>query len=67
MKPEDVPLSEVLFEIHRIGRNVRLTAIDPRTGIEAAVVGDAAAGMEALKRLAIKKLRYVIARRSTPT
>ncbi len=67
VKPEDVRLGEVLFEFHRIGRSVRVVAVDPRTNVEVMAVGDASAGTEALKRLAVQKLRYVIARRSNPT
>jgi hypothetical protein len=66
LNPDDVPLPEVLFEFHRMGRTVRVVAVDPRTNTEISMVGDASAGVEALKRLAVKKLRYVIARRANP-
>jgi len=62
MKPEDVQLKEVLFEFHHVGKLVRVTAIDPRTGIEVVMVGAPKYGEEALKRLATRKLRYVIAK-----
>ncbi len=63
MKPEDVKLQEVLFEFHQVGKAVRVVAIDPRTGIEITMVGASNYGKEALKRRAIQKLRYVIAKR----
>jgi len=63
MKPEDVPLSEVLFEFHQVGKVVRVTAIDPRTGVEVVMVGAPKYGKETLKRLATRKLRYVLAKR----
>lgn len=55
---------EVIFEFIRIGGTVKVTAVDVETGVEAAVVGDPAAGEAALKRLALQKLDYVMARRS---
>jgi len=63
MKPEDVKLREVLFEFHQVGKAVRVIAIDPRTGIEITMVGASNYSQEMLKRLAIRKLRYVIAKR----
>jgi hypothetical protein len=63
MKPEDVYLKEVLFEFHQVGKVVRVNAIDPRTGTEVTMVGEPKYGQEALKRLATRKLRYVIAKK----
>ena len=67
MKPEDVHLSEVIFEFRQIGRQVRVVAVDPATNTEITMVGDPGAGKETLKRLAIRKLRYVIARNASRT
>ncbi len=67
MKPEDVHLSEVLFEFRRQGRQVRVVAVDPFTNTEITMIGDANAGNEMLKRLAVRKLRYVIARNASKT
>jgi len=55
---------EVLFEMQYVGRVVRVTAIDPMTGIEVVSVGDAERGVEALKRVAARKLMYVLRRRA---
>ncbi len=58
-----VTLKQVLFEFVRMGQVVKVNAIDPETGIEVSMVGDANAGSDALKRLAARKLEYVIAKR----
>lgn len=50
--------------MHKVGKYVRISAIDPITNTEVHIAGDPAAGQEALKRLAIRKLRYVIAKNS---
>ncbi len=62
MKPEDVYLPEVLFELKQIGNNVRVMALDPLTGTEVVMVGDARQTKKTLKRNAMNKLRYVMAR-----
>lgn len=52
---------EVLLELHYTGgRAVRVIAIDPDTGTEVTMVGDAARSEEELKRLAANKLAYVL-------
>jgi hypothetical protein len=53
---------ETIFEFIRIGAAVKVTAVDAATGIEVSIVGDPAAGEEALKRLARQKLDYVLAK-----
>ncbi len=53
--------NEVLLELHYTsGRAVRVIAIDPETGTEVTMVGDASRGEETLKRLAAQKLAYVL-------
>jgi hypothetical protein len=56
---------ETIFEFIRVGASVKVTAIDPPTGTEAVIVGDATAGEAALKRLARQKLDYVLAKGAT--
>ena len=56
-------MPEILFEMRYVGRVVRVTALDPATGIEVVSVGDAERGVEALKCLAGRKLMYVLKRR----
>ncbi len=63
MVGKDIHLPEVLFEFRPVGRYVRVAAIDPITGIEVTMVGDITYGEEILKRIAIRKLKYVIAKR----
>jgi len=65
MDPQDVRLGEVLFEFVRHGRFVKVIAVDPITKVEIAMVGDSKAGKKTLERLAINKLRYVIAKKSS--
>ncbi len=47
---------EVLLEFQRIGRHVKVTAIDPQTGMEVSLVGDAAMPEDHLATLARRKL-----------
>lgn len=54
---------EVLFEFVRLGAYMKATAIDPRTGLEASVLGPPAAGEAALRRLALRKLEMMLSRR----
>jgi len=57
------PLSEVLFEFRRVGNSVRVVAVDPVTNTEITMVGAPGCGEETLKRLAARKLAYVIAKK----
>lgn len=63
MKPKDIYLPEVLFEFHQRGRSVRVCAIDPRTNTEVSIIGDPTYGEVYLKKLAVRKLRYVMAKK----
>jgi hypothetical protein len=54
---------EILIEMQTVGNAVKVTAVDPATGIEASIVGDPRFGVETLKRNAARKLRYVMAKR----
>ena len=65
MKPEDVRLGRVYFEMREVGKYVRVSAIDPITNTEVHIAGDRTASQEALKRIALNKLRYVIAKNSS--
>ncbi|MBP2230349.1 DUF6898 family protein [Azospirillum agricola] len=53
------PGGEVLFEFHRVGSYMKVTAIDAQTGVEVSVAGPASGSVELLKRTAMNKLRYV--------
>ncbi len=63
MTSRDVYLPEVLFEFQRVGKALRVVAIDPLTNTEVTMVGDPKCGRETLKRLAARKLVYVLAKR----
>ncbi len=49
-------MGEVFFETLRLGRYVKITAIDSASGIEVILTGDARLPVEHLKRLALHKL-----------
>lgn len=55
---------EVYFEMRRVGNYVRVVAVDAPTGVEVTVVGDAKAGAEQLKKTALRKLDYVLAKKN---
>lgn len=63
MADDPPPPKEVLFEFHHQGRNLRIVAIDPDTGTEITMVGAPGYGEETLKRLAARKLAYVLAKK----
>ena len=63
MDPKQVKLSEVLFEFVLVGRYLRVNAIDPRTGIEVSMIADPRHGKTLVKRLATRKLAYVISKK----
>jgi hypothetical protein len=56
-------VEEYLFEIREVGNIMRVTVIDPYTGIEIVVVGSPQMSLYSLKMNAIRKLKYVIAKR----
>lgn len=55
----------VIFEFITIGAYVKVSAIDPVTGIEASIVGNPASGETALRRTALRKLQFVLEKRRT--
>jgi hypothetical protein len=63
MSAHDVRLGEVLFEFTPNGRFIKVVAIDPISMEEISMVGDRRASVDTLERLAINKLRYVIAKK----
>lgn len=50
-----------IIEMIPQGRYMRVTAVDPQTGREVVLMGDAAQSRETLARLAVQKLEYVLA------
>ena len=53
-----------IIEMIGIGRYVKVTAVDTRTGIEASIVGDPRRGDRALRQTALKKLEYVMKKKA---
>ena len=52
--------NEYIIEFIPQGRYVKVTAVDPVTGREAVMVGDAAQSRETLTRLAVQKLEFLL-------
>lgn len=46
--------------MQRVGKILRVTVIDPNTATEVIMVADPRQSMEAIKRLAVRKLAYVL-------
>lgn len=57
--------SGVIFEFIAVGAYVKVSAIDPLTGMEASIVGDPMRGEAALRQTALRKLKYVMEKRRT--
>lgn len=53
-------LKEVLYEMIPVGRVIKVTAIDPETGVEISIVGDPRLSEYSLKQAAKRKLEYVL-------
>ena len=61
------PMSEAdnyIIEFTQIGASVKVTAVDPKTMTEVSIVGGAQYSQEFLTRQAVKKLEYVLSKRS---
>ena len=63
MADKGIYLPEVLFEIRRVGRSARVAAIDPITGTEVILVAPAKLSLNDMKRVAARKLIYVMAKK----
>ena len=55
---------DILIEFVVQGRVVKATAIDSATGIEASVIGPATTRRELLTQAALRKLQYVLAKKT---
>ncbi len=61
------PVSDaVLFEFIHVGNSVKVTAVDPSSGLEVSIVGDPAMGEFSLRHAAARKLAYVLRRGAAP-
>ena len=52
--------SDYIIEFKPQGRYVKVTAVDPTTGTEAVIVGDARESQEVLSRAAVHKLEFLL-------
>ncbi len=55
----------IIIETISVGKNVKMTAIDPISGVEASIVCDPKMSRTQLENTAIKKLEYLINKRGT--
>lgn len=67
-RPREAKITEldegsVLLEYRAVGAYVKVSAIDPVTRTEVSIVGDRSRSEAALARIAVKKLKYVLAKR----
>lgn len=53
---------EYLIEFVQIGASVKVSAVDPVSGREVSIVGPASATRAQLTRVAVNKLKYVLAK-----
>ena len=53
-------LREVLFEFHQVGGYLKVSAVDPITNTEVSIVATPGMDRAALKRMALRKLAFVI-------
>ena len=57
-------MAEVLFEYIRQGTSVKVTAIEPETGIEAVVIVPANLSESQMQMKALQKLRYIMQKKA---
>ena len=67
MADKGIYLPEVLFEMRRVGRSVRVAAIDPITHTEVILVAPAKLSLNDMKRVAARKLVYVMSKKQAAT
>lgn len=60
---DGVYLPEVLFEIRKVGKTLRVVAIDPITQTEVTMIAPAKASKNDIQRVAARKLAYVISKK----
>ena len=53
-------IKEVLFEFQRMGNILRVVAIDPKSGTEVFMIADPRHSKTLIKRIAARKLTYVM-------
>ena len=58
-----VYLPEVLFEMRKVGKTLRVVAIDPITQTEVTMIAPAKASKNDIQRVAARKLAYVLGKK----
>ena len=53
-------MNEILFEYMRSGTSIKVTAIEPNTGVEAVVVVPAGLSEQQMQARAMQKLLYIL-------
>jgi hypothetical protein len=56
---------EALFEFHQVGTYMKVSALDPESGIEVSIVGPANAGEYVLRANALRKLEATLRKSAT--
>jgi len=54
---------EAIVEFRRVGTALKVVAVDPVTGTEVSMMGDPRLSQLELSRIAVQKLRYVLAKK----
>ncbi len=57
---------EYIIEFQQHGSSVKVSAVDTATMTEVSIIGPSSAGQEELQRLAIKKLLFVLNKKTAP-
>lgn len=57
------PLGDVIFEFHTVGQYVKVSAVDTHSLTEVSILGPRDESPEVLKSTALRKLRYVLAKK----
>ena len=56
---------EIILEFVSIGKMIRVVAVDAASGLEATIVGPANAARADLERVAVRKLKMMLARQTS--
>lgn len=62
---KDCPMPEYLLEFTQHGHSVKVTAVDPESGIEASVIAAASLSKQEMGQLAVRKLHYVMEKKAS--
>jgi hypothetical protein len=63
---DDFDPDQVILEFAQIGALIRVSAMEPSSLTEVVIYGPASAGEATLRRVVLRKLEYVLARKPLP-